>query len=84
MTETVGFNSPLTSTSKLQLLYWGDKYTKFCGQLDQFKWYPNYIELGYLHNWLNLAFFSDSYSYQVLADYRMADGSGQIVRDSVA
>lgn len=43
--------------------------------------YPNYIEVDYKHNWLNLAFLNPTYTVDIVSAYRLEEGSGQALYD---
>lgn len=56
-------------------MYWGDTYKRFCGEINTITIYPNYVELDYKHNWLHLAILDPTYTIEVLAAYRLEEGS---------
>ena len=53
-------------------MYWGN-YKRFCGSIADVKWYKDFIEIDFQHNWINLAFITSGTTNSIIAWYRMED-----------
>lgn len=56
-------------------MYWGT-YKRFNGDIMNFYFYPNFLELDTKHNMFNLAFMSPTSTKTEIARYRLEDQTG--------
>lgn len=81
ITEPPGFNTPPNWNAQLQIFYWGTQKS-ICGTIDDFRWYLDFLETDYSHNWINLAFIGPTTDFSTLHYLKFEDNTGTNIRDS--